>query len=327
MAREESATAGDALAASGAPATTMASSSDDSSGAATEGDGASGGADGDTTNVAVEGVDELDLIDRLADDVYLVATAERLAIVDLAAAEVRDSIAVAYDAQVTYDRDRGIAWVVGHGTQGGVVVERIAVDGSELTSDARWTTSGRLVDARRVGGSLHLVAAEGFPEPMPGGPEPVPGPAVDVPPASSTVIEDEVVEEPVTEETVPDGSVTEPGFEGEEGTATETTLAPDAPVSSAAGGVAAPETTIPDPDVSVPTTSEPEVDRAGDHRARGHRAGDHRARGHRTADDRADGAEPRGAVPRGPGAVRRGAPPHRAVVARGHPAGDAAGDG
>lgn len=131
-----------------------------------EGGDSGGGARADegsvgATNVDVEGVDELDLVDRLDGDRVLVASASRLAVVDLAAATVVTSVEVPYDAQVTYDAEEGIAWVVGHDDRG-LTVERVAVDGDGLAVDGRWTTSGYLVDARRVGDQLHLVATEGF---------------------------------------------------------------------------------------------------------------------------------------------------------------------
>lgn len=125
----------------------------------------------DQTNVAVEGVDELDLVDRLTEDVVLVASATRLAVVDLAAAEVVESVGVPWDAQVTYDAENEVAWVVSHPDTGGVAVERHAVDTGGLEPEGRWTTTGHLVDARRVGAELHVVATDGFS----GGPgQPVP---------------------------------------------------------------------------------------------------------------------------------------------------------
>lgn len=134
-----------------------------------------GGPVEDGTNVAVEGVDEVDLVDRLAPDVVLVASARTLAIVDLADGEVRARMTVPGDAQITYDAEAGVAWVVGHDdTAGGVSVERVAVADEALTSEGRWATSGSLVDARRVGGELHVVATEGFPYPDDVLPAPLP---------------------------------------------------------------------------------------------------------------------------------------------------------
>lgn len=118
------------------------------------------------TNVVVAGVDELDLVDRLDGERALVVADDRLAIVDLAAAELVATVAVPAGAQVTHDADAAVAWVVGSGgvdgASGQVAVTRVSVGDRTLTVEAEWTTSGTLVDARRVGDRLHLVATEGF---------------------------------------------------------------------------------------------------------------------------------------------------------------------
>ncbi len=128
--------------------------------AASTGSGAA--ADRDATNVVVEGVDELDLVERVDGDVWLATSEARLVLVDLGAEAVLAGRDVAWDAQVTYDPDAGIAWVIGSAADAsGVVVERVAV-GDGLDDAGRWTVPGMLVDARRVGGELHLVATDGF---------------------------------------------------------------------------------------------------------------------------------------------------------------------
>jgi uncharacterized secreted protein with C-terminal beta-propeller domain len=162
--------AGDAVA-EGASATTMApaadsidagataTSSDETTSARAEGAGA---ADGDTTNVVVEGVDELDLVERVEGDRWLATSGARLVLVDLAAGEVLAGRDVPWDAQVTFDPDAQVAWVVATNDDGsGVAVERLVV-GDQLEDAGRWTTAGTLVDARRIGDELHLVASEGF---------------------------------------------------------------------------------------------------------------------------------------------------------------------
>lgn len=164
-------------AADGSPATTVASADDAAAPTATANESASGAdrsstalaegskaaADEDGTNVVVEGVDELDLVDRLAPDVVLVSSSARLAVVDLAAGKVVAVRDVPWDAQVTYDGDAGVAWVVGQSEAGeGVQVERVAVDTGGFGTVDRWTTPGFLVDARRVGGELTVVASDGF---------------------------------------------------------------------------------------------------------------------------------------------------------------------
>lgn len=115
------------------------------------------------TNVVVEGVDELDVIDRLGDGLLLAVGPEALVVVDLDAAEVVASRPVPGGSQVTYDDAAAVAWVVGSSADGsGVQVERVRVGDGTLDSDGRWTTSGVLVDARRVGDRLHVVATDGF---------------------------------------------------------------------------------------------------------------------------------------------------------------------
>ncbi len=131
-------------------------------GDASAGSGAPVAADGGT-NVVVEGVDELDVVERLGGDRALVTAGERLAVVDLAAARIVAEHPVPAGAQVTYDEASAIAWVVGPGHDGGgVTVARVAVGEASLEAGGEWTTSGRLVDARRIGDRLHLVAAEDF---------------------------------------------------------------------------------------------------------------------------------------------------------------------
>jgi uncharacterized secreted protein with C-terminal beta-propeller domain len=134
-------------------------------GAAESGRLTAGGADGDTggTNVVVEGVDELDLVERLSDDRALFASATALVLVDLADGERIARTAVAPGAQITYDPEAGIAWVVGSSSDGtGIEVRRVAVTDGELLDRGAWSTSGSLVTARRVGDLLHVVATEGF---------------------------------------------------------------------------------------------------------------------------------------------------------------------
>lgn len=117
----------------------------------------------DETNVVVDGVDELDLVDRLAGDRVLVVAGSKLAIVDLGTAKVLATRPVPPGAQVTYDAEAGRAWAVGQSGDGtGIEVSRIEVGPSSLDLAGTWRTPGALVDARRVGGELHLVASDGF---------------------------------------------------------------------------------------------------------------------------------------------------------------------
>lgn len=122
---------------------------------------ATGGGADDGTNVIVEGVDELDVIDHLDQRHVLVAAASRLSIVDLVDHRVVANLPVSWSVESTYDADRGIAWVVGPDDDGRLTVTRVAVTPTSLVEEASWSTDGWLVDARRIGGELHLVAADG----------------------------------------------------------------------------------------------------------------------------------------------------------------------
>jgi len=131
------------------------------------------------TNVVVEGVDELDLVELLSGDRGLFVSPTALVLVDLDAGERVARTGVTWGAQVTYDADAQVAWVVGSSDDGlSVEVRRIAVGASELTDQGSWSTSGQLVTARRLGGELHVVATAGFtgvatdPIPFEGGPVP-----------------------------------------------------------------------------------------------------------------------------------------------------------
>jgi hypothetical protein len=141
----------------------------------------------DETNRIVEGVDEIDLVDRLTEDVVLVSSASTLAVVDLDEATVVERTPVPWDAQITYDAETGVAWVVGHPDQGGVLVERYAVDTEGLESEGSWTTTGSLVSARRIGDELHVIATDGFTGGPPMPVEPLPADdAGTVPPDAPT---------------------------------------------------------------------------------------------------------------------------------------------
>ncbi len=181
VAVDQPATAGDAVTA--APESTRAVTGSPG--------GGTGGGTGDT-NVAVAGVDELDVVDRIDDRRALVATGGMLALVDLGSATRLDIVPVPFDARITFDPGAGIVWVVGSaqapvpgsgqepavgsgldsipGSEasmsspswigGEVEVTRVAVGDDRLVVEGSWTTKGVLVDARRTGERLHVVAVD-----------------------------------------------------------------------------------------------------------------------------------------------------------------------
>lgn len=136
--------------------------------AATTTDDGAGDGDGDGTNVIVPGVDELDIVELLDATHALVSAGSRLSIIDLVDDQVVANIVVPNAAQITYDPANALAWVVGTSdATGQLTVTRVAVDGTSLTLGDSWSTTGWLVDARRIGDRLYVVAGDGYPH---GGP-------------------------------------------------------------------------------------------------------------------------------------------------------------
>jgi uncharacterized secreted protein with C-terminal beta-propeller domain len=112
------------------------------------------------TNTVVEGVDEIDIVDRLPGGRALVAREGTLSLVDLDRLTLLDSRpGLPPDARVSVGGD--VVWVVGSAPDGrGVRVERLRPGQAALTADGSWTTPGRLLDARRTGERLHVVAVD-----------------------------------------------------------------------------------------------------------------------------------------------------------------------
>ena len=136
-----------------------------------------------STNVVVEGVDELDLVDRVDDRRAIFTSYSAVVLVDLEAGKRLASVSTAGQAQVTYDSQRSLVWVVGQQeaeTQGvvgsEVVVKRLKVNDDSLVEAGQWSVAGGLVTARRVDDKLHVVATDGFygAEAIPFRGEPVP---------------------------------------------------------------------------------------------------------------------------------------------------------
>jgi uncharacterized secreted protein with C-terminal beta-propeller domain len=128
------------------------------------------------TNTVVAGVDEIDVSDRIDDDRLLVARNGALALVDLRARSVVSKlVGIPLDARISANDD--LVWVVGTSTEGtGTTVRRVRIEGDDLVDGEVWSTPGSVLDARRTGDFLHLVAVD-YPAqrgaiPFDGGPVP-----------------------------------------------------------------------------------------------------------------------------------------------------------
>jgi uncharacterized secreted protein with C-terminal beta-propeller domain len=134
----------------------------------------SASADVGGTNTVVAGVDEIDVIDRVAPDRLLVSRNGALALVDLASrAVVAEATSLPYDGRISVAGD--IVWVAGSSPDGlGTVVVRMRVQGDALAEEGRWSTPGWLLDARRSDDRLHVVVVDqpfdGTAVPFAGGP-------------------------------------------------------------------------------------------------------------------------------------------------------------
>lgn len=120
--------------------------------------GESGGTGG--TNTVVEGVDEIDVVDRLPGDRALVARNGALAVVDLTGPTVLSHVGgLPHDARISVDGE--VVWAAGSARDGsGVAVQRLRLAGDTLQIEGEWRTPGYLVDARRSGDTLYVVAVD-----------------------------------------------------------------------------------------------------------------------------------------------------------------------
>jgi len=133
-----------------APATTAAQGREES--------GLAGGDDG--TNVQVAGVDELDVVELLADGRSLVAREDRVLLVSADGREVLASLSAPAGPQLTFDEERGVLWVVGADDWQTTTLVRAAVGAEGFGVPSTWSVAGRLVDLRRAGETVHLVAVD-----------------------------------------------------------------------------------------------------------------------------------------------------------------------
>ena len=159
VAREEAFASGDDAA---AEAPTAATEGAAPRSVAQDEDGGVGGGEAGTggTNTVVEGVDEIDIVDRLPGGRALVARTGVLSLVDLDSLTVLDSHrGLPHDARVSVGGD--VVWVAGSDQDGsGVEVTRLRLTGDALEADGAWATPGWLVDARRTGDRLHVLAVD-----------------------------------------------------------------------------------------------------------------------------------------------------------------------
>lgn len=142
--------------AASAPAPAPASAStDDAASAEGSGGGSTGG-----TNTVVEGVDEVDVIDRVAEDRLLVSRNGVLALVELSSLSlVAELPGLPPDARISVAD--GVVFAAGSSQDfTGTEVVRVRIDGDTLVEEGRWSTPGYLLDARRTGDRLHVVAVD-----------------------------------------------------------------------------------------------------------------------------------------------------------------------
>lgn len=112
------------------------------------------------TNTVVEGVDEIDIVDRLDGGRALVARNGALALVDLDGPTLLARVdGLPQDARISVGGD--VVWVAGTAVDGsGVSVSRLRLSGDDLAREGEWRSPGWLVDARRTGDRLHVVAVD-----------------------------------------------------------------------------------------------------------------------------------------------------------------------
>lgn len=119
--------------------------------------GESGDGAGDGTNVQVEGVDELDIVDVLDDGRILAAREDRVVLIDAAGRQILATLPVPSFPQLTYDEERSTLWAVGSDGLT-TTLTRTVVDAASFRDTSTWSVEGYLVDLRRSGDRVHLVA-------------------------------------------------------------------------------------------------------------------------------------------------------------------------
>ena len=127
---------------------------------------ASGGGGG--TNTQVAGVDELDVVEVLADGRLLVARDDRVVLVDAGGEVVLATLPVPPAPQITVDEQGTTLWAVSYEGQS-TTLTRAVLTGDGFTDATSWSVAGRLVDLRRDGAAVHLVVVDDDVLPMESG--------------------------------------------------------------------------------------------------------------------------------------------------------------
>ena len=143
-----------------------------------QGTGGDGG-----TNTQVAGIDELDVVEVLADGRILVARADRVLLLDAGGRDVLATLPVPTGPQITFDDDRSVLWVVSSDWET-TTLTRAVVAPEGFAGATSWSVEGRLVDLRRNGSTSHLVAVDDQVLPV--------EPAVEAAPGTAEVTDEEL---------------------------------------------------------------------------------------------------------------------------------------
>ncbi len=127
---------------------------------------ASGGDGG--TNTQVAGVDELDVVEVLADGRLLVARDDRVVLVDAGGEVILATLPVPPAPQITVDEQGTTLWAVSSEGQS-TTLTRAVLTGDGFAEASSWSVAGRLVDLRRDAAAVHLVVVDDGVLPMESG--------------------------------------------------------------------------------------------------------------------------------------------------------------
>ncbi len=111
------------------------------------------------TNIQVEGIDELDLVDVLSDGRILVAREGEVVLIDATGTEILAVLDAPGFTQITFDDERATLWVVADNWPN-TTLTRAVLEGDGFTATSNWEVAGRLVALRRAGERVHLVAVD-----------------------------------------------------------------------------------------------------------------------------------------------------------------------